>query len=281
MAPRTTLLELLDPAVLSPETRRAARNIRARGACAAVHVAFSGLLGKGETADESELAVAQGALLTLAPSLRYMERAADDAKYGHLSRKPIIEAVATTALDPHLAPVGHNIVSALVHYVPSGAGATAEGQSGRDEERVPPLDRLVIDALAPHLPALSDGVTHTLVQTPAVLADAFGLPEGDIYHAEMTLDQAFFWSARWGLGQVPVTDRRSIPLGGRHASWRRNQRPSGRRGRQRYPQPVIRSSTAARSVRSSSSVIAIRSRLKSSSSNPSTVRKSPFSQVTG
>jgi phytoene dehydrogenase-like protein len=47
-----------------------------------------------------------------------MERAYDDAKYGHWSRKPYIDIIIPTLVDPSMAPPGKHVMSCFVQYAP-------------------------------------------------------------------------------------------------------------------------------------------------------------------
>ena len=56
--------------------------------------------------------------ISFSPSVDYMERAYDDAKYGHFSRKPYIDMIIPTLVDPTMAPPGKHVVSCFVQYAP-------------------------------------------------------------------------------------------------------------------------------------------------------------------
>jgi phytoene dehydrogenase-like protein len=77
-SPRRTLLELVDPGWLDPELARAVRHIRCCSAVAWVTLQLDRTPGFST--------------LVIAPSLDYLERAYDDAKYGQVSREPWLEA---------------------------------------------------------------------------------------------------------------------------------------------------------------------------------------------
>src|SRR2546429_3344526 len=48
----------------------------------------------------------------------YMERAYDDAKYGHYSHRPYIDMVIPSLTDPTVAPPGKHVLSCFVQYAP-------------------------------------------------------------------------------------------------------------------------------------------------------------------
>ncbi len=97
--------------------------------------------------------------LTLSPSLDYVEHAYDDAKYGRISAHPCLDAVAS----------GKH-VNVRFQYAPYGA----EGD--------------VANAVSKLLPSTKRVTVHW----PAELEQAYGWPQGQPHHAELSLDQALW-----------------------------------------------------------------------------------------
>jgi phytoene dehydrogenase-like protein len=155
--PRRTLLELVEPGWLDPETIRAVRSIRARGVVAQVTLTLDRAPDFGT--------------LVVAPSLDYLERAYDDVKYRRISQQPYLEARAD----------GQARVNVHVQYVPY---ALADGEW--DDARRAALGRRVEELLSPHLGAT---VVDRTVRSPRDLETAHGWPEGQAHHAELALDQ--------------------------------------------------------------------------------------------
>ena len=66
-----------------------------------------------------------------------MEQAYDDAKYGRFSRRPYIDMIIPTLVDPSMAPPGKHVISCFVQYAPykldpsSGPGTTSATRSAR------------------------------------------------------------------------------------------------------------------------------------------------------
>ena len=56
--------------------------------------------------------------MSISPSVEYMERAYDDAKYGNFSRRPYIDMVIPSLTDPSVAPPGKHVMSCFVQYAP-------------------------------------------------------------------------------------------------------------------------------------------------------------------
>ncbi len=162
--PRRTLLDWVDSAWLEPEMIRGLRHIRARGVAARIHL----------TLDRPPAF----STLTIAPSLDYLERAYDDAKYRRVSKSPFIEA----RYAPPIAAAGAHSVSVHMQYAPY---ALADGQW--DEARRQALGDVVFTMLAGHLPR--EAVCAIDIQSPADLQVRYGWPHGQAHHAELALDQ--------------------------------------------------------------------------------------------
>lgn len=149
--PGRVLGELVEPGWIDPDLVRAARHIRSRGVAARARL-------------ELERAP-QWPTLTLAGTADDVERAYDAVKYGRISERPVIDAVADgAALDVHL------------QFVPHTAADTADIQA-----------RLV-KVLQPHVPP----IRRVSVRTPVDLERTYGWPQGQPHHAELSLDQALW-----------------------------------------------------------------------------------------
>jgi phytoene dehydrogenase-like protein len=122
----------------------------------------------------------------VAPSIDYIERAWDDAKYGRTSAEPMIEVGIPTAYDPSLAPEGKQIVSLFVQYAPYHL---AEGSWETERQRF--ADR-VIATLGEYAPNLPGAIEHQLALAPPDLEARFGLTGGHIFHGELSPGQLFF-----------------------------------------------------------------------------------------
>jgi phytoene dehydrogenase-like protein len=196
--PKRTFLQLVGSEALDPAFVRQVRNIRVRGACAKVHLAlgeaprFTGL-GNGD-------APLLGAM-TVAPSLDYLERAYDDAKYGGVSERPFLEAVIPTLTEPSLAPPGRQVLSVLVQYAPYHLKTGAWDGARREA-----LGDAVVALLAQYAPNLPGAVLHRQVLSPLDMEQRLSLTEGNIYQGEMALDQMFFMRPvpGWARYRTPI-----------------------------------------------------------------------------
>ena len=57
-------------------------------------------------------------MLFRSPSLDYIERAYDEAKYGQFSTNPYIDIIIPSMIDRDMAPPGHHVMSCFVQYAP-------------------------------------------------------------------------------------------------------------------------------------------------------------------
>ena len=101
--PRRTFLGLVGEKHLPGEFVESIRKFKFRGSSAKVNLAlgelpdFTCLPGRGPHL--------RGAI-SISPSIAYLERAYDDAKYGEISRRPYMDIVIPSMLDPAMAPPG-------------------------------------------------------------------------------------------------------------------------------------------------------------------------------
>ncbi|MEK6769812.1 MAG: NAD(P)/FAD-dependent oxidoreductase [Gemmatimonadota bacterium] len=180
--PRRTLLGLAEPGWFDPEFVRAVRNIRCRGVTAHLTLTLDRAPGFSTFA--------------VAPSLEYLERAYDDAKYGRVSARPYIEARAEAAEN------GRHRVQAHVQYAPY---APADGPW--DDARRRALGDLVARTLAESAPVLREATVGVVVRTPKDLEDEQGLTGGHVHHGELGLDQVLFMRpvAGWSRYRTPIS----------------------------------------------------------------------------
>src|SRR5579871_5452125 len=125
--------------------------------------------------------------ISISPSVEYMERAYDDAKYGHFSKKPYIDMVIPSLTDPSVAPPGKHVMSCFVQYAPY---KLAPGLSWDTEKEK--FGNTVIDTISEYAPNLKDIIIDKMVVTPLDLEREWGLSEGNIFQGELSLEQLFF-----------------------------------------------------------------------------------------
>jgi phytoene dehydrogenase-like protein len=126
--------------------------------------------------------------ISFSPSVEYMERAYDDAKYGRFSMRPYVDCIIPTLVDPSMAPPGKHVMSCFVQYAPYHL---AEGGVWDDAMR-DALGKTVIDTLEERFPKIRDLILHAQVLTPLDIERITGLTEGNIFQGELSLEQLFF-----------------------------------------------------------------------------------------
>ncbi len=195
--PKRTFLKLVEPEHLPSDFLEAIRRYRIRGSSGKVNLAlaelpnFTCLPGAGPHL--------RGAI-SISPSIEYLERAYDDAKYGGFSRRPYMDIVIPSLIDPTMAPPGKHVMSIFVQYAPYdvAGGWTAEKREAFGDA--------VIDTLSEYAPNLKDAILCRQVLTPLDMEREFGLTQGNIFHGELSLHQLFFLrpAPPWANYRTPV-----------------------------------------------------------------------------
>ncbi|MGZ9166777.1 MAG: phytoene desaturase family protein [Anaerolineales bacterium] len=175
--PKRTFLSLVGPMNLPPEFVWKVQSIKMRGSVAKVHLLTDGDHG-----------IPEGTVV-LAPSIKYLEKAYDAAKYGEISEKPFLE-VTTSA----------NIVSIHFQFAPyklKNSDWKAESQK---------VERLAIDTLTEYFPNLKSLIVNRKLITHLDLEQIYGLTEGDLNHGQLMLDQFLFMRPipGWSNHKTPI-----------------------------------------------------------------------------
>jgi phytoene dehydrogenase-like protein len=197
--PRLTFQRLLDPDILPDDFLADIRRYKFRGSSAKVNLAldalpdFTCLPGPGPHL--------RGAI-SISPSVDYMERAYDDAKYGRFSRHPYIDIVIPSLTDTTLAPPGKHVMSCFVQYAPYAL------KEGTWDERREEFGDTVVNTLSEYAPNMRQIVRHRQVVTPLDLEREWGLSEGNIFQGELTLEQLFFLrpAPGWAQYRTPIAN---------------------------------------------------------------------------
>ena len=131
--------------------------------------------------------------IIIAPTLSYMDRAYHDAREFGWSRKPIVELLIPSTLDPSLAPDGAHVASLFCQHVAPELPSGASWDDHREE-----VADLMIKTVDDYAPGFATSVIGRQINSPLDLERTFGLVGGDIFHGALSLDQLF--SARPMLG---------------------------------------------------------------------------------
>ena len=191
--PVTTYLDLIGEERLPADVVRDVRRFRTRSGSVKVNVALSELPTFPSWDQPGDV---HRGLVAVSPSIEYLERAWDDAKYGRMSERPYVEVVFPTAHEPTgLAPGGKHLMLAFSQYGPYELREGSWDDGGRDEWAAK-----VLKTLGEFAPNLEPAVEHVEVLTPRDIEERFGLLGGNIMQGELTPDQMFSFRPIPGYG---------------------------------------------------------------------------------
>jgi phytoene dehydrogenase-like protein len=177
--PKTTFLGLLGSAQLDTGFVRRVSHLRTRGLAAKLHLALDARpTFSGVGAD------ALAGRLLIAPSLAFIERAYNHAKYAEFSSEPIFEITVPSVNDPSLAPPGKHVLSAIIQYAPYALAGGWERQRQSFSE-------LAIDTLERYAPGLRVSISCAELLTPLDIERQFRITGGHWHHADLAFDQFF------------------------------------------------------------------------------------------
>jgi phytoene dehydrogenase-like protein len=148
-----------------------------RGSVAKVHLLTDGNHGVPE------------GTVGLAPSIKYLEKAYDAAKYGEISEKPYLEVTTSD-----------NVVSIHFQFAPYQLKNNSWQVEGSK------VEKLAIDTLSEYFPNLKSSIVNLKTITPKDLEETYGLTEGDINHGQPMLDQFLFMRPipGWSNHKTPI-----------------------------------------------------------------------------
>lgn len=197
-----TFERFLAPEELPPEFRRAVSKIDYASASAKINVALAEL--PNFTCASGPVGTVQPhhrGTIHLCPTLDFIERAFDDAKYGQPSKEPVLEITLPSSVDNTLAPPGQHVMNIFVQYAPY---KLAGGKSW-DDIKEDFADRCIqlVGRYAPNVPG---AVLHRQILSPLDLERTFGLTGGNIMQGAMPLNQLFSFRpvAGWADHRTPI-----------------------------------------------------------------------------
>ncbi|NWF64624.1 MAG: NAD(P)/FAD-dependent oxidoreductase [Chloroflexi bacterium] len=198
--PKHTLLKLVGPRELPPEFVWHTQSIKMRGSVAKIHLLLDDVgTGLAPVHAQGRPHTPSGHIgspqqlpqptIVLAPSIKYLEKAYDAAKYGEISEKPYLE-ITTSG----------NTVSIHFQFAPYNL---KNGSWNMENGRV---EKLAIDTLAEYFPNLKSSIVNRKLITPLDLEQTYGLTEGDLNHGQLMLDQFLFMRPipGWSNHKTPI-----------------------------------------------------------------------------
>jgi phytoene dehydrogenase-like protein len=195
--PSQTFLKLVDEKLLPTELVQTIKRFRYRGSSGKVNCALSEL--PRFSCLPKDARIHRGAV-SISPSIDYLERAYDDAKYGRFSQKPYMDVIFPSVIDPGMAPPGKHVMSVFVQYAPYHL------TGGWNDTQREAFGDAVINTLSEYAPNLKSAILHRQVITPKDIEDTIALTEGNIFQGELALHQLFFLRPfpEWAKYRTPI-----------------------------------------------------------------------------
>ncbi len=122
----------------------------------------------------------------IGPDIDYLERAYDDAKHGWYSSRPFITPAVPTTVDSTIAPPGKHVVHLF------GGHAPYKLKNGSWEQERDNFARTALNVIDEFAPGFSSGVIGMQILAPPDIERILNLPQGHIFHGELSADQLFF-----------------------------------------------------------------------------------------
>jgi len=176
--PKATFKQLVGYPNIETGMARNVHNIRMKGNTAKLHLALKGL-PKFTGLAEKDL----GNRLLIAPSMDYIERAFNHAKYGEYSSKPALDISIPSVHDDTLAPAGEQVLSAIVQFAPYDL------KQGWSDQTKQAFKQLVIDRLEDFAPGIKNLIIDSELLTPKDIEQQYHLTGGHWHQGELSLDQ--------------------------------------------------------------------------------------------
>lgn len=194
-----TFQKMLDPNVLPENFRQAIANIDYASASMKINLAL-GEAPNFTAVPSTGVAPHHHGTMHIGPTMDYLERAYDDAKYGRPSESPVIEMTMATSVDDTIAPPGKHLLSCFIQFAPY---QLREGNWDAIKESYADRCVEIIGEYAPNVPG---AVEHRQVLSPLDLERTYGITGGNIMQGAMNANQLFCFRpiAGWADHRSPI-----------------------------------------------------------------------------
>ena len=197
--PRRTFLGLVGRDHLPEDFARAIEHYRMEPSSFKLNLALDGVPDftaiPGATVQDHHKAI-----IDIAPTLDYLERAYDDAKRGVPSRHPFLEIVMQSANDATVAPPGKHTLSSSCKFAPF------ELATGTWDDQGEAYTETVLDTLEEYAPNIREILHAKRWITPLDMEREYGLTRGDVFHGAILPYQMFSFRPvpGWAQYRTPV-----------------------------------------------------------------------------
>ncbi|MCU1488634.1 MAG: hypothetical protein JWM85_39 [Acidimicrobiaceae bacterium] len=181
--PRTTLAQLVNPGDLPQQTLRGVNQIDMRGSMGRVHFLVDRL--PDYEGLPSGLGPQHAAFTLLGVSRPQFERCWEAQLDGELVDDYPVELLIPSVSDPGLAPEGLHTLTSGVQQLPFHlSGGDWDSRRGEFIDRV-------VSSIGRFAPGFESSIREAVSITPLDLQRTYGLPDGNIFHGAMSLNQLF------------------------------------------------------------------------------------------
>lgn len=187
VGPKLLFRDLVPVDAIAPDIRARFLNIKSGSGSFRMNLALSQLpefTSRPGKAQQDH----HGAGIVIGPTLAYLERAYLDARLDGWAKKPVVEMLISSTLDPGLAPPGQHVASLFVQHV---SPQLPNGRSWHDPREKEIFADVVVETLARYSPNIKSAIVGRQILSPLDLEHRFGLIDGDIFHGQLSLDQLF------------------------------------------------------------------------------------------
>ena len=197
--PHVTFLRLLDESVLPSDFRDKIDQMDFKSATAKMNLHLSELPDFIAFPGTNSGPQHSGTI-HISPTMDFLEKAYDDAKYGRPSRHPMIEATIPSTVDDTLAPKGEHVMGIFCQYAPYKL------KEGNWEDEKTLFANQIIDDFTEYAPNFRNSILDYELLTPPDIETIFGLTGGNIFHGAMTPNQLFFMrpALGWADHRTPI-----------------------------------------------------------------------------
>jgi phytoene dehydrogenase-like protein len=197
--PKRTFLDLLEPGTLESDFEHRVSKLRAFGTSLKINLALDGPLDF-RALPGTRIGPQHQALTAVGPSLDFIQKAYDAAKWGRLPDEPPLSIFCQTAWDATMAPPGVHTLSIIAKYNPYVLS------SGNWTDLKEKAVENALNVLESYAPGTRARILHLEALSPVDLEQLIGFTEGNVTHLDQTLNQmlSFRPLLGWAHYRTPV-----------------------------------------------------------------------------
>jgi phytoene dehydrogenase-like protein len=182
--PKITFLRQIDRGDLPGEFVRDIENWKTRSGTVKINLALSRMPAFRDDPNGEDPEIA-GSSIMVGPTIRYLEKAFEEARDGRASTAPFSETCIPSYYDPTLAPEGMHVMSMFTQWVPH------EWAEERNQDELEAYADRLVDIHDDFMPGFKDAIVGRQVIGPWQMENGWGLIGGNIFHGELSPDQLF------------------------------------------------------------------------------------------